>query len=403
MKRLAVGFVFLFGLSFGAVSPGADFNGDGQDDVAIFRESSGLWAVRGVTRVYFGGSMDIPLPGDYDGNNTAEVAIFRPSSGLWAVRGVSRIYYGADGDLPLGESGLKQSSNFFYDPVKYAFRAGQATGGEWNDQSVGEWSVAMGYNTTASGNFSTAMGIDTIARGAFSTAMGNSTTARGLNSIAMGKNTTASGDRSTAMGEASNAAGLISTAMGFSTIASGDTSTAMGYWTSATGNNSTAMGNYIKVTGAYSFGYGTNNSSSRIVSADNVFVIDGANVGIGTLSPNYKLDVAGDINTTGDIRKSGSAYAFPDYVFEPDYRFLSMPEMKKYIFANKHLPGMPSAEEVQKDGVRIFEHSRVMLEKLEEAYLYIIQQNEDIARLEKELKAENNALRKRIEAMEKKF
>ena len=62
---------------------------------------------------------------------------------------------------------------------------------------------------------------------------------------------------------------------------------------------------------------------------------------------------------------------------------------------------MPSTEEVQKDGVKIFEQNRLMLEKLEEAYLYIIQQDEEISRLEKELKSENSALKKRIEAMEK--
>ena len=80
------------------VLSGGDYNGDGSSDIAIFRRSSGLWAVRGVTRVYFGGGTDEPVSGDYNGDGTTDVSIFRRSSGLWAVRGVSRLYYGASTD-----------------------------------------------------------------------------------------------------------------------------------------------------------------------------------------------------------------------------------------------------------------------------------------------------------------
>ncbi len=76
----------------------ADFNGDGTGEIAIFRESSGLWAIRGVTRVYFGSSDDNVVPGDYDGNGTDALAIFRPASGLWAARGVTRVYFGGVSD-----------------------------------------------------------------------------------------------------------------------------------------------------------------------------------------------------------------------------------------------------------------------------------------------------------------
>ncbi|MDP8235631.1 MAG: SBBP repeat-containing protein, partial [Candidatus Erginobacter occultus] len=69
---------------------GYDYNGDGTSDIGIFRESSGLWAIRDLTRVYFGQNGDIPSPGDYDGSGTTEIAVFRPSSGLWALRAVSR-------------------------------------------------------------------------------------------------------------------------------------------------------------------------------------------------------------------------------------------------------------------------------------------------------------------------
>jgi hypothetical protein len=83
------------------VPDSGDFDGDGGSDIAIFRETTGLWAVRGITRIYFGSEGDIPLPGDYNGDGRADITIFRPSTGLWAVRTMSRFYFGGGDDLPL--------------------------------------------------------------------------------------------------------------------------------------------------------------------------------------------------------------------------------------------------------------------------------------------------------------
>lgn len=95
------------------------------------------------------------------------------------------------------------------------------------------------------------------------------------------------------------------------------------------------------------------------------------NLGIGTTNPQYKLDVNGDINTTGDIRKNGTAYTNPDYVFEPDYGIMSLDALKTYVATNKHLPGVPSSADILRDGVKLFEQTRLNLEKTEEAYLYL--------------------------------
>ena len=78
-----------------------DYTGDGDSDLAIFRPESGLWAVRGLGRVYFGGLGDIPISGDYNGDGYADVGIFRPSTGLWAIKEVSRIYFGNSTDMPV--------------------------------------------------------------------------------------------------------------------------------------------------------------------------------------------------------------------------------------------------------------------------------------------------------------
>ncbi|MFH1037657.1 MAG: glycosyl hydrolase [PVC group bacterium] len=83
------------------VLAGGDYDGDGTADIAIFRGETGLWAVRGVTRSYFGDSGTTTAPGDYDGNGSAEIAVFRSSAGLWAVRGLTRAYFGRPGDQPV--------------------------------------------------------------------------------------------------------------------------------------------------------------------------------------------------------------------------------------------------------------------------------------------------------------
>ena len=89
-----------FGANGDIPAPG-DYDGDGNTDIALFRASSGLWAVRGITRAYFGSSGDTAVPGDYRGEGTCNSAIFRPASGLWAIRGLTRVYFGASSDIPM--------------------------------------------------------------------------------------------------------------------------------------------------------------------------------------------------------------------------------------------------------------------------------------------------------------
>ena len=91
---------FYFGRE-GDLPVSGDYTGAGSAEPAVFRPSTGLWAVKGGNRLYFGQEGDIPLPRDFNGDGTINHALFRPSSGLWAIRGFSRLYFGREGDFPV--------------------------------------------------------------------------------------------------------------------------------------------------------------------------------------------------------------------------------------------------------------------------------------------------------------
>ena len=78
-----------------------DYNGDGTADIAIYRPGSGLWAIRSLSRAYFGSADDIPVPGDYRGDGTSAIAVFRPDPGRWLIRDLTSIRFGASGDRPV--------------------------------------------------------------------------------------------------------------------------------------------------------------------------------------------------------------------------------------------------------------------------------------------------------------
>ena len=103
-------------------------------------------------------------------------------------------------------------------------------------------------------------------------------------------------------------------------------------------------------------------------------------VGIGTTNPDSKLTVKGDIHA--EEVKVDLSVPGPDYVFEEDYNLRSLEETEVYIKANKHLPEIPSAKEMEADGVQLGEMNMLLLKKIEELTLHAIEQEKRLANLD---------------------
>ena len=95
------------------------------------------------------------------------------------------------------------------------------------------------------------------------------------------------------------------------------------------------------------------------------------NVGIGTSTPSEKLEVNGTIRSK-EVKVEASGW--PDYVFETDYNLRSLKETEAYIKENKHLPEIPSANEIEANGVQLGEMNMLLLKKIEELTLHTIKQ-----------------------------
>jgi hypothetical protein len=118
-------------------------------------------------------------------------------------------------------------------------------------------------------------------------------------------------------------------------------------------------------------------------------VNDGAiMIGTSQKAVGYKVNVGGKI-IAEEIRVSLRTN-WPDYVFEKNYSLPSFEALEKYIQTNKHLPNIPSAAEVEKNGIAVGEMQTKLMEKIEELTLYMLQ-----------LKKENNELKLSIDELKK--
>ena len=110
------------------------------------------------------------------------------------------------------------------------------------------------------------------------------------------------------------------------------------------------------------------------------------NVGIGTATPTEKLSVNGNIKAKKLIvTQTGWA----DYVFDKNYTLMPVDSLSTYIKTHKHLPEMPTTKDVQNNGVDVGNNQALLLKKIEELTLYIIEQHKEIEALKKKIKAKS--------------
>jgi hypothetical protein len=132
------------------------------------------------------------------------------AGGFWSPNSVTLNF--EPGSIPPPVSG--GGTRFLWMPGKSALRAGTVDGNEWNADSIGTWSTAIGYNAKAKGAAAIALGTNTEASNYTSVALGYGTKASGFISTAMGENTAASGNSSTSMGIGTNAKAYSSLSIG---------------------------------------------------------------------------------------------------------------------------------------------------------------------------------------------
>jgi|GEM_PF-859826 hypothetical protein len=107
------------------------------------------------------------------------------------------------------------------------------------------------------------------------------------------------------------------------------------------------------------------------------------NVGIGTSNPNERLTVNGIMY--GREVKVDATVPGPDYVFEKDYDLMTLEEIKVYIDENKHLPEVPSAKEMETNGLKLGEMNMLLLKKIEELTLHLLAMEERMKTMQKQL------------------
>jgi hypothetical protein len=156
------------------------------------------------------------------------------------------------------------------------------------------------------------------------------------------------------------------------------------------GNNFVSVeksGSYRVSMNGQSHGYitGRNDSSEEkfLINSNGNSYFKGGNVGIGTSIPDQALTVNGIVHAEEVIIEP--SVPAPDYVFEQNYFLTPLDEVQAYIAKHRHLPEVPSAKEMERNGVKVGEMEMILLKKIEELTLYLLKQQTQLEEQNKEI------------------
>ncbi len=153
------------------------------------------------------------------------------------------------------------------------------------------------------------------------------------------------------------------------------------------------------------------NSSGDVNLKEAMRINDNGNIAIGKSSADYKLDVEGTIRANEirvediaatNLKLEGNIAAnqitvkangnTADFVFSDSYNLKDLTEVENYIKTHKHLPDIPSAEEMEASGVNLAEMNKLLLQKVEELTLYVIDKDKEVSLLKNQLEIQNKKM-----------
>lgn len=240
------------------------------------------------------------------------------------------------------------------------------------NRNVGVGSSALFNNTSGTDNLAVGtFAMENSGTGTFNVAIGSSAlraNTAGSNNMALGANALSvnTGSENVAVG----AQALSANAGGTGNIAIGN-----GAGQNETGSSKLYIANSNTATPLV---YG--DFSTKYLAVGEVAAADRA----AATSGGYRLLVKGGMITEKiKVAVAGSA-DWADYVFEPTYKLMTLDKVESFVKENKHLPNVPSAEEMSKNGLDVMQTSAKLMEKVEELTLYIIELNKEIQALKKQ-------------------
>jgi len=150
-----------------------------------------------------------------------------------------------------------------------------------------------------------------------------------------------------------------------------------GEWQNLGNTGLSPASNFIGTTDAEPLTFRTDNTQQMTITA-------GGTVGIGTSTPqtNARLAVNGTIYAQ---KIEATQTGWPDFVFEPGYSLMPLPSLRQYIRQHRQLPGMIAASAAAETGVDLGDNQAVLLQKIEELTLYLIEAQAKAAAREKEI------------------